>query len=200
VGGAKPRGHEVQSDAGNKGAPVDNEPVNDPPNEPGVEKEPPVAPATEEPAAASRAEPPTESPAEPPIEPWEDSPDRKKTPVKKTIVRPARPSEKKAKSPAKEASGIESSRWTTRSSKTDSPLKEPSVAEPVRRSKRARRTVARTLAVIEEIEPLKTQFVISSDSDGEEQARDEEESVSNEEATTGNFASDEDTKDEDSNY
>jgi len=60
--------------------------------------------------------------------------------------------------------------------------------------------VAGTLAVIEEIEPLKTQFVISSDSDGEEQARDEEESVSNEEATTGNFENDEDTEEEDSNY
>jgi len=195
VGGAEPRGDEVQSDAGNKGALVDNEPVNDPPNEPGVEKEPPVAPATKEPAVASHAEPPTESPAEPPVEPCEDSPVRKKTPV-----RSAGPSEKKAKSPAKEASGNESSRRTTRSSKAGSPLKEPSVAEPVRRSKRARRTVAGTLAVIEEIEPLKTQFVISSDSDGEEQARDEEESVSNEEAAIGNFASDEDTEDEDSNY
>jgi len=107
---------------------VDNEPVNDPPNEPGVEKEPPVAPATEEPAAASHAEPPTESPAGPPVEPCEDSPVRKKTPV-----RSAGPSEKKAKSLAKEASGTESSRRTTRSSKAGSPLKEPSVAEPVRR-------------------------------------------------------------------
>ena len=79
-------------------------------------------------------------------------------------------------------------------------MKEPSVAELVRRSKRARKTVAGTLAVIEEIEPLKTQFVISSDSDGEDQASDEEELVSNEEAATGNFVSDEDTDDEDSNY
>jgi len=200
VGGAELGGDEVQSDAGNKGAPVDNEPVNDPPNEPGTEKEPPIAPVTEEPAVASRAEPP----AEPLVEPCEDSPVKKtpvkKKPVKKTPMRPAGPLEKKAKSPAKEASGTESSRRTTRSSKADSPLKEPFVAEPVRRSKRARRTVAGTLAVIEEIEPLKTQFVISSDSDGEEQARDEEESVSNEEATTGNFASDEDTEEEDSNY
>jgi len=105
MGGAEPGGDEVQTDAGNKDAPVDNEPVNDPPNEPGVEKEPPVAPATEEPEAASRAEPLTESPAEPPVEPCEDSPVRKKTPVKKTPVRSAGPSEKKAKSPAKEASG-----------------------------------------------------------------------------------------------
>ena len=56
------------------------------------------------------------------------------------------------------------------------------------------------MAIIEEIEPLKTQFVISSDSDGEDQASDEEELVSNEEAATENFASDEDTDDEDSNY
>jgi len=52
--------------------------VNDPPNEPGIEKEPPIAPVTEEPAAASRAEPP----AEPPFEPCEDSLVRKKTPVR----------------------------------------------------------------------------------------------------------------------
>jgi len=113
---------------------VNNELVNDPPNEPGIEKEPPVAPATEEPtteepAAPSRAEPP----AEPPVEPCEDSPVRRTASVKKTPVRRAGPSEKKAKSPAKEASGTESSRRTTRSSKADSPLKEPSVAEPVRR-------------------------------------------------------------------
>jgi len=152
MGGAEHGGDEVQSDAGNKGASVDNEPVNDPPNEPRIEKEPPVAPTTEEPAAASRAEPPTE----PPVEPCEDSPVRRTTSVKKTPVRRAGPSENKAKSPAKEALGTESSRRTTRSSKADSPLKEPSVAEPVRRSKRARKIVAGTLAIIEEIEPLKT--------------------------------------------
>jgi len=78
MGGAEPGGDEVQSDAGNKGAPVDNEPVNDPSNEPRTEKEPPVAPATEEPAAASRAKQPAESPAEP----CEDSPVKKKTPVR----------------------------------------------------------------------------------------------------------------------
>ena len=85
MGGAEPGGDEVQSDAGNKGAPIDNEPVNDPPNEPGLEKEPSVAPAIEEPAAASRAEPP----AEPPVEPCEDSPVRRTASVKKTLVRRA---------------------------------------------------------------------------------------------------------------
>ena len=84
VGGAEPGGDEVQSDAGNKEAPVDNELVNDPPNEPGIEKEPPVAPATEEPAVASHAEPPPEPPPEPPVEPCEDSPVRRTTSVKKT--------------------------------------------------------------------------------------------------------------------
>jgi len=203
VEGAEPGGDEVQSDAGNGEAPVNNELVNEPPNEPGVEKEPPVAPATEEPAAASYAEPSVE----PPVEPREDSPIRgtdspvrKTASAKKTPVKRAGPSTKKVNSPEKETPVVEPSRRSTRSQKADSSLKEPAVAEPVRRLKRAKRIAAGTLAVIEEIEPLKTQFVISSDSKGEDRASDEEDSVSNEETTTGNSASDEDTTEEDSNY
>jgi len=79
-------------------------------------------------------------------------------------------------------------------------LKEPSVVEPIRRSKRATRIVAGTLAVIEEIESLKTQFVISSDTEKEDRADDEEDSVSNEETSSGDSLSDEDTAEKDSNY
>ena len=56
------------------------------------------------------------------------------------------------------------------------------------------------MAVIEEIEPLKTQFVISSDTEEEDRAADEEDLVSNEETSSGDSLSNADTTEEDSNY
>jgi len=79
-------------------------------------------------------------------------------------------------------------------------LKELSIAKPVRTSKRARRIVAGTLAFIEEIEPLKTQFVISSDTEEEDCVANEEDSVSNEETSLGDSSNDADTVEEDSKY
>ena len=188
---------------------MNNEPgvENEPLNEPGVEKEPPIALVTEEPVAASHANPQVEPSVEPPVEPriespirGADSPVRRADSAKKTPVKRAGPSTKKANSLARETPVAEPSRRSTRSKKADSPMKEPSVVEPVRRSKRAKRNVAGTLAVIEEIEPLKTQFVISSDTEGKDRAVDEEDLVSNEETSSGNPSSNEDTTEEDSNY
>jgi len=122
VGGAENDGDEVQSDAGNKGAPMNNELGVEPPNEPGIEKEPPVAPATEEPAAASHAEPQVEPSVEPQIESpirGVDSPVRWADSAKKTLVKRAGPSTKKANSPARETPMAEPSRRSTRSKKAD---------------------------------------------------------------------------------
>jgi len=174
VGGAENEGDEVQSDAGNKEA--------------GVNNEPPVAPATKEPIAASHADTPVEPPVDLPVS-------RADSPMKRADA-----PTKKADSSVKETLVAEPSRRSTRTKKTDSPLKEPSVAEPVRRSNRARRTVPGTLAVIEEIEPLKTQFVISSDTEEEDRAADEEDSVSNDETSSDDSSSDAESAEEDNNY
>jgi len=115
VGGAENEGDEVQSDAGNKEAPVDNEA--------GVEKEPPIAPAIEEPAAASHAD----TTVEPLVDP---SVSKANSPIKRADA-----PTKKADSSVKETLVAAPSRRSKRTKKTDSPLKEPFVAELVRRQK-----------------------------------------------------------------
>jgi len=66
--------------------------------------------------------------------------------------------------------------------------------------KKGKENYSRNFGCYKEIEPLKTQFVISSDTAGEDRAVDEEDSVSNEETSSGDSSSDEDTTEEDSNY